>query len=310
MTRALCVVIAALLAGYTVGPPQDAEDIPPQVTPEPPTRVSPSLQSVALTAYYSNLETNLLARGLLRVDGGGPDTPFDADDLSKTFQKLVFFDEYGSDGFGSRASRESGQLRRWETPVRYSVEFGATVPAQRRDADRAEIRRFVDRLSRVTGHPITLSNREANFHVIVAGYDDRAEIEQRIRRLVPEISDGTLKALVTPPRQIQCLVAAFSDRSAPQKYTQAIAVIRDEHPLLIRRSCIHEELAQGLGISNDSPTARPSIFNDDDEFALLTTHDEYLLQMLYDPRLQAGLTLEEAAPTIRAIASETLGQNS
>jgi hypothetical protein len=44
-------------------------------------------------------------------------------------------------------------------------------------------------------------------------------------------------------------------------------VIRAEHPDLLRLSCLHEEIAQGLGLPNDSPRARPSIFNDDEEFA-------------------------------------------
>ena len=40
-------------------------------------------------------------------------------------------------------------------------------------------------------------------------------------------------------------------------YTRAFAVIRAEHPDLLRLSCLHEEIAQGLGLANDSPRARP-----------------------------------------------------
>ena len=69
---------------------------------------------------------------------------------------------------------------------------------------------------------------------------------------------------------------------------------------------VHEELAQAMGLPNDSPQARPSIFNDDDEFGLLTTHDEYLLRMLYDPRLTPGMTAAQAEPIVRQIASELL----
>ncbi|MEL7179999.1 MAG: DUF2927 domain-containing protein, partial [Pseudomonadota bacterium] len=54
------------------------------------------------------------------------------------------------------------------------------------------------------------------------------------------------------------------------------------------------------------PGARPSIFNDDDEFALLTTHDELLLRMLYDARLQTGMDPAIAAPIARQIAREYL----
>ena len=62
-------------------------------------------------------------------------------------------------------------------------------------------------------------------------------------------------------------------------------LIRAEHPPFTRLSCVHEEMAQAMGLPNDSPEARPSLFNDDLEFALLTEHDAILLRMLYDPRL-------------------------
>ena len=81
-------------------------------------------------------------------------------------------------------------------------------------------------------------------------------------------------------------------------------MIRAELPDRLRLSCIHEELAQGMGLANDSPDARPSIFNDDEEFAYLTAHDERLLKMLYDPRLRPGMTEAEALPIVTRIAAE------
>src|SRR5690606_31884228 len=93
-------------------------------------------------------------------------------------------------------------------------------------------------------------------------------------------------------------------------YRHAIAFIRSEHPDLLRQSCIHEELAQGLGLANDSPRARPSIFNDDDEFALLTTQDEELLRLLYSPRFTPGMSLETAQPILTQLVAEQQGGNS
>ena len=61
---------------------------------------------------------------------------------------------------------------------------------------------------------------------------------------------------------------------------------------------------QALGLGNDHSEVRPSIFNDDEEFALLTRHDEYLLRILYDPRLKSGMTAEEAVPIVRQIIRE------
>jgi hypothetical protein len=130
-----------------------------------------------------------------------------------------------------------------------------------------------------------------------------------LRQLVPGISDATIREIETLDRNTFCSVYAFS-RSGQFEYIAAIAVIRDEHPDLLRRSCVHEEIAQGLGLPNDSAAARPSIFNDDEEFALLTRMDEQMLRILYDRRLRLGMTPAEARPIVRIIAEELSGGQS
>jgi hypothetical protein len=145
-------------------------------------------------------------------------------------------------------------------------------------------------------------------HILIYTEDDRDLLAQRARQLVPGISNGALSVFRNLPRQIHCFVMAFSGGGLETHvYQQAIVVIRAEHPDLLRASCVHEEMAQGLGLANDSPRARPSIFNDDDEFALLTRHDELLLKMLYDPRLMPGMTLDQARPIIARMAEELMG---
>ena len=168
-------------------------------------------------------------------------------------------------------------------PVRLSVEFGNSVANSQRSKDEADVSAFVKRLAGLTDHPISMSRSRTNFHVLIMGKDDSAQLETRLRQLMPGAQNSTIRLFTNPPRDIHCLVAAFSESDNDNSYRQAVALVRAEHPDLLRKSCFHEELAQGLGLANDSPNARPSIFNDDDEFALLTTHDEALLSMLYDP---------------------------
>jgi hypothetical protein len=79
-------------------------------------------------------------------------------------------------------------------------------------------------------------------------------------------------------------------------------VIRAELSDKLRRACIHEEIAQGLGLTNDSGEARPSLFSDDDEWARLTELDEALLRVHYHPDLQPGMTAEEALPLAQRLA--------
>ena len=84
----------------------------------------------------------------------------------------------------------------------------------------------------------------------------------------------------------------------------ALIIIRSELPKLMRIACFHEEIAQSLGLTNDSHLARPSIFNDDDEFATLTRLDKILLRILYDNRLKSGISQQNSSQLVRQIAKE------
>ncbi|WP_369385330.1 hypothetical protein [Limimaricola cinnabarinus] len=67
-----------------------APPVRPAVTPEP-TR---SAASQALSQHYARLQSDLVTQGLLRGDGGGPDTPFTDTMLARNFIRIALFDEY------------------------------------------------------------------------------------------------------------------------------------------------------------------------------------------------------------------------
>jgi len=297
----LAALAACDMAKAPLGPGLEAQHV------DQPASNAPSAVSQALAGYYATLEADLLARGLLRTDGGGPDTPYDETDLLRNFEQIVFYDEYASGGGFRPSAGRAGRLRKWQEPVRLSVEFGASVPEAQRADDRRTVADYVARLARITRHPITLSDTNPNFHVLFMGEDDRDAIPVRIRQIVPNIGENTLAIFRTMPRSIHCLVVAFSGEGNDHAYRRAVALIRAEHPPLLRQSCVHEELAQGLGLADDSPEARPSIFNDDDEFALLTSHDEILLRLLYNPALSPGMTPDEARPILRRLLAARAG---
>lgn len=297
--------VAAPAVETSQPPPARPEVVAPvAVAPTaPPAERRRSDASRALSLHFQRIQNDLLARGLLRTDGGGPETTFTDTVLARNFEQIALFDEFVNTPTGLRAQATASRLRRWEKPVRFTVEFGDTVPQDQRTEDRQNVRNFVSRLSRVTDHPMSVTNTAPNFHVLFLNEDDRLGYGDKLRALVPGIDATSVQAFMDVPRDTLCLVLAFSIDGSPE-YSQAVALIRGEHPDLMRLACIHEELAQGLGLANDSPRARPSIFNDDEEFALLTTHDELLLKMLYDDRFRPGMTIDEAAPIARVIARE------
>ena len=249
----------------------------------------------------SQFEQSQLSRGLMRTDGGGPDTPFDMHDILRHFQDIAFYDEYDATLGFSRISQAS-HLEKWTTPVRFNPVFGKSVDRNRVKLAKATVAKYVKKLSRITGHPMLVSARKPNFDVLFMGHDDRDQMDAFLASRGPQIGALAKQVVAMMPEDVHCMVMAFSNAEIRHGYTHAIAIIRAEHPPLMQRACIEEELAQGLGLANDSPYARPSIFNDDDEFATLTTMDAVMLQILYDPRLLPGMTLDQARPYLYEIS--------
>ncbi len=279
----------------------------PQVVEAP---VQPSERSIELAAYYETVQRQLVSQGLLRKDGGGPDTPFSKRMLVQNFVQIGVFNEFTFSGGTYEDRRSEGRVQRWEKPVRLAMDFGPAVSDDIRTTSRRTVAGYASRLARVTGLDISLGKTRGNFTVAVLTVDELEAYGPTLMRLVPGLSQSLATQITEMPRPTYCAVYAFSDADNPDSFHSAVAIIRAEHPPLLRDSCFHEEIAQGLGLSNDSPAARPSIFNDDDEFALLTRHDELLLEILYDERLPLGANPNEARPVVEVIASELLGGDS
>ena len=263
------------------------------------------LTSAELRQYFSDRQTLLLNAGLLRTDPPSRDEDFDASDLAANFEQIALRREFELDDGEFVRATEPNLILRWRRPVRISVIFGESLKDYEREADYSNIAGFVERLRKITGHDIAISEGQPNIHVFVIDSDEAADIQNRWPASVSRLPSSFADDINSSPPDTYCAAYA-TNRIFEQKYflSQAAILIKAENPDLIRLSCIHEELAQALGLFNDSLDARPSIFNDDEEFALLTYHDELLLRILYDPRLKPGMDAAEAMPIVREIALE------
>ncbi len=267
--------------------------------------VAPSAASEAMRVYYAQVQSRLVSQGLLRTDAGTTDAPFNDRLLAENFIRVALFDEYTNGPTGPVQRETASRLRRWADPVRVGLRFGASVPPDMRATDRARVASYLARLAQLTGHPIALNDTNPNFIIEVVNEDERRVLGPQIAAALPGLSANDIRGITDLPRSTYCLVYS-SAGNGNSTYTRAYSVIRAEHPDLLRLSCYHEEIAQGLGLANDSPTARPSIFNDDEEFALLTRQDEAMLQMLYNPALQPGMTEAQARPIVQTLATRLI----
>jgi hypothetical protein len=233
------------------------------------------------TAYQAEMQE----RGFLRTDVDPDDVPYSNDRLAEHFRRIAFF-TYPNDEM-----HVPKPLTRWKGPIRYAV-LGT-------DEDQALVDDFMGRIAELTGLAIGhVPEQEANFVILLL--DERQRHAARLAFPDSEsrdFFDSFLSAV------FDCgAIADWSDDEP--EITRALIYLHGDLQGLYRRLCFHEEISQSFGLFNDDPTVRPSIFNDDDEFALLTTHDEYLLRILYDPRLRVGMTEEEAMPIVHRIIRE------
>jgi hypothetical protein len=66
--------------------------------------------------------------------------------------------------------------------------------------------------------------------------------------------------------------------------------------------CAYEELLQSLGPINDTSTVPWTMFNDSVSMGFFDVYDQYIMNVLYDPRIKAGMTVAE----VKAVLPEVL----
>ena len=257
-----------------------------------------------LRQRYDHLATGLIAKGLLRTDGGSKSPRATPEALIELFNSLAFYDEYEPSSGFQPAQATPTALSKWQRPVKINLHFGPSLNPETRVTDTKFLSDYAAQLSNITRHPIELTTELGNFHVVVVDEAHRMNMVQNLRKKDVLVPPNIQQVIQQMPADIHCMVLTLSARHSPHIHEQALAMIRAEHPPVLKKACFHEEIAQGLGLHNDNPAAHPSIFNDDDEFALLTEQDALLLRILYDPRLPAGIELHEAQPILKQLIIE------
>ena len=257
----------------------------------------------SLREFYASVEGDLTASGRMRRETAPSDAPFTDADLVRDFDRIALHDEYVDFGGRFVHTETPALLRRWSKPVRVAVMTGASTPPEDAARDRANVAAFTQRLAHLTGLDMRLGQgHDVNFLVLFMTSAEREAFAEQVRATYPGFAPAVMSALLDTPLDTFCTAYAFSEPADPSLYSAVIVLIRAEHPPFTRLSCVHEEMSQAMGLPNDSPEARPSLFNDDLEFALLTEHDAILLRMLYDPRLRPGMTSAEVRPLLPDIA--------
>lgn len=272
-------------------------------TPPPPEL--PALP-YSLTDFYAAAEARIRAHGGMRTDTNPADARFSRDDLARNFMRIALFDEYETVDGHYVPSETPSNLRRFERPVIVRVVNGAATSVAAAQFNTHAVTQYTNRLAQITGHDIRLAEagERGNMVVFFLNRQEQPEVARQLGRYVIAPPFEVEAAFSNSPNSLLCGAFSLSHKRTPDSYRSSVILIKSEHSEAQRMACVQEEMAQALGLTNDSRAARPSIFNDDEEFAHLTRHDALLLKILYDSRLEAGMSPAEVRPLLPAIISD------
>jgi hypothetical protein len=213
---------------------------------------------------------------------------FTNDEIRDGFFKIAFGAELQFDAAVNR-------VRKFDEPVRIFV-INNGAPDRRPDiaAIVADIQARVNHLDVA----ITDDRQAANFVVRLVAHRDFAPT---IRTLYGQGRAARIEKSLSP----QCLSGIAKD--SRYRIRRAEVILPVDGGEFAFYDCAYEEMLQALGAINDDRSVPWTMFNDDVQMGFFDVYDQYLLNILYDPRIRPGMTKEEVGrllpdvfPTARA----------
>jgi hypothetical protein len=220
-------------------------------------------------------------------------TDFTNDEIKDGFFKIAFSAELQ---LGAPAER----IRKFDEPVRIFV-VSKGLPDRRPEiaAIVADIRARVNHLDVAT----TDDRQAANFTVTLVA---KRDLRRTIRALYGSDRATRIQQSLTP----QCLSGIGKDKR--YRIRRAEVILPVDAGEFTFYDCAYEELLQALGAINDDRSVPWTMFNDDVQMGFFDVYDQYLLNILYDPRIRPGMTKEEinellpeVMPAARAWVTDT-----
>jgi len=215
-------------------------------------------------------------------------TSFSNDEIKDGFFKTAFHAELQFD-------RPAERIRKFDEPVRV---FVVNRGAPDRSAEIATI--VADIHARVQNLDLAMSadRKRANLVVTLVRARDFA---QTIRSRYGEDKANQIQHSLHP----QCLSGIGKDQSYRIRRAEVIVPVDDGEFQFY--DCAYEEVLQSLGLINDDSSVPWTMFNDDVQMGFFDVYDQYLVNILYDPRVRPGMTKDEVVrllpdvfPTVRA----------
>jgi hypothetical protein len=219
----------------------------------------------------------------------------------KTFTDAEIIDGFFKVTFGAEFHIAGGvdRIRKYNGPIRVYIDNRATPD---RSAEVASV--IADLHGRIRDLDIAKTERREEAQIIVSLVHDR-DLARMIRTLYGIDRARRIQRSLEP----QCLSGFRKDQNSRILHSDVL-IVADAGDFVFY-DCIYEEMLQALGPINDDTTVPWTMFNDDVRMGFFDLYDQYLLNILYDRRVKAGMTraeveklLPEILPQVRAWVDE------
>src|SRR6202165_318805 len=207
---------------------------------------------------------------------------FTDSEIIEGFLKTAFGAEYHLAG---RVDR----IRKYDAPVRVFADGN-------RPDRKAQLAKVVaDIAQRVQHLDIAMADTGDGANVLVKLVRDR-DLFRTISRFYGGERAREIRTSLDP----QCLSGFRKNEKYEIEHSDVILTVDNGDFIFL--DCAYEELLQSLGPINDTSTVPWTMFNDNVSMGFFDVYDQSLLNVLYNPRIKAGMTVAE----VKAVLPDVL----
>ena len=207
---------------------------------------------------------------------------FTDSEIIEGFFKTAFGAEYHLAG---RVDR----IRKYDMPVRVFADSN-------RPDRKAQLAGVVADIGRRIAHlDIAMTDDSATANIQVKMVRDR-DLDRTITTFYGSERAREIKTSLDP----QCLSGFRKNDNYEIQHSDVILTVDSGDFVFL--DCAYEEMLQSLGPINDTSSVPWTMFNDSVSMGFFDVYDQYILNLLYDPRIKAGMTVEE----VKAVLPEVL----
>jgi hypothetical protein len=212
----------------------------------------------------------------------------------KTFTDSEIIDGFLKTAFGAEyhLAGRVDRIRKYQMPVRVFID-GATRPDRQK-----QIGKVVGDIGKRVQHlDIAMANKRDDANTIITLVRDR-DLQKTITAFYGAEKAKEIHDSLDP----QCLSGFRKNDNYEIQRSDVILTVDNGDFVFL--DCAYEELLQSLGPINDTDTVPWTMFNDEVSMGFFDVYDQYIMNILYDPRIKAGMTVDEVRTLLPAILPE------